>query len=217
MDFYHNRMNPGSSHASRASRHYLQDRLMIYRLIFITSLFWICVDLCVLAYLMNETSLRVEIKTDEVKMPVKSILGQRDSDVIRIDLVTEQNQINVVKRRDEMWQSQSSEAQIIVMATKNKRKEMIDEQSEEFDVGVSFEEEKETVPFKDVSDEYFVEDYSNQPINPQDWPGEQGKAVRIDNRLKDIAKKRFEENQFNIMASEMIAINRSLPDTRNEK
>ena len=59
--------------------------------------------------------------------------------------------------------------------------------------------------------------FSKKPItvtNPPDWPGEGGKAVNIPVKLKKVANKRFKENQFNIVASDMIAINRSIPDSR---
>jgi len=53
--------------------------------------------------------------------------------------------------------------------------------------------------------------------NPSNWPGEGGRAVVIPNNLKDEAKKRFKENQFNIVASDLIALNRSINDQRSSK
>jgi hypothetical protein len=52
--------------------------------------------------------------------------------------------------------------------------------------------------------------------NPSDWPGEGGRGVVIPPKLKPIADKRFAENQFNIVASELIALNRSIPDQRSQ-
>ena len=52
--------------------------------------------------------------------------------------------------------------------------------------------------------------------NPPDWPGERGKGVVIPPKLKAVAEKRFAENQFNIVASELIALNRSVPDQRSQ-
>jgi hypothetical protein len=53
--------------------------------------------------------------------------------------------------------------------------------------------------------------------NPSKWPGEGGRGVVIPNDLKEEAKKRFKENQFNIVASDLIALNRSINDQRSSK
>ena len=50
--------------------------------------------------------------------------------------------------------------------------------------------------------------------NPVNWPGEQGRGAKIPQNLKATAKKRFKENQFNIVASDLIALNRTVPDQR---
>jgi len=48
----------------------------------------------------------------------------------------------------------------------------------------------------------------------QDGPGEMGKPVIIDKSLEEEKNEKFKINQFNLMASEMISLNRSLPDVR---
>lgn len=48
-------------------------------------------------------------------------------------------------------------------------------------------------------------------------PGELGKPVKIPVEQHDLMKEKFKENQFNLMASDMISLNRSLTDVRNEK
>ncbi|CAF3234239.1 unnamed protein product [Rotaria socialis] len=53
--------------------------------------------------------------------------------------------------------------------------------------------------------------------NPTNWQGEAGRAVVIPNELKEEAKKRFVENQFNILASDLMALNRSVRDQRSPK
>ncbi len=53
--------------------------------------------------------------------------------------------------------------------------------------------------------------------NPSNWPGEAGRPVVIPNHLKEEAKKRFKENQFNIVASDLMALNRSIIDQRSSK
>ncbi|KAH8287928.1 hypothetical protein KR018_007301 [Drosophila ironensis] len=47
-------------------------------------------------------------------------------------------------------------------------------------------------------------------------PGELGKPVKIPADMKDLMKEKFKENQFNLLASDMISLNRSLTDVRLE-
>jgi polypeptide N-acetylgalactosaminyltransferase len=63
---------------------------------------------------------------------------------------------------------------------------------------------------------WFIED-DGEAKNPSDWPGEGGKAVVLSPVQRDESKKRFKENQFNIVASDLIALNRSLTDQRSAK
>ncbi|CAF0923218.1 unnamed protein product [Rotaria sordida] len=53
--------------------------------------------------------------------------------------------------------------------------------------------------------------------NPTNWHGEAGRAVVIPDELKEESKKRFGENQFNIIASDLIALNRSVKDQRSAR
>jgi len=45
-------------------------------------------------------------------------------------------------------------------------------------------------------------------------PGDGGKAVVIPKHLEAEAKEKFKVNQFNLLASELMSLNRSLPDYR---
>ncbi|KAK8765461.1 LOW QUALITY PROTEIN: polypeptide N-acetylgalactosaminyltransferase 13-like [Amblyomma americanum] len=53
--------------------------------------------------------------------------------------------------------------------------------------------------------------------NPADWPGERGRGVEIGADEEALKKEKFKLNQFNLLASDRIALNRSLPDVRLEK
>ena len=53
--------------------------------------------------------------------------------------------------------------------------------------------------------------------NPPNWQGEGGRAVVIPKELQGESKKRFGENQFNILASDLMALNRSVKDQRSPK
>ncbi|XP_038245830.1 polypeptide N-acetylgalactosaminyltransferase 1 isoform X3 [Dermochelys coriacea] len=56
-----------------------------------------------------------------------------------------------------------------------------------------------------------------EPIQkPHEGPGEMGKPVVVPKEDQEKMKEMFKINQFNLMASEMIALNRSLPDVRLE-
>lgn len=45
-------------------------------------------------------------------------------------------------------------------------------------------------------------------------PGEMGKAVHIPSDKEALMKEKFKLNQFNLLASDMISLNRSLADVR---
>lgn len=50
--------------------------------------------------------------------------------------------------------------------------------------------------------------------NPPTWPGEMGKAVVIGKEEEQLKNEEFKLNQFNLLASDKIALNRSLADVR---
>lgn len=45
-------------------------------------------------------------------------------------------------------------------------------------------------------------------------PGEMGQGVTFPDSLQEEVRKKFKINQFNLMASDMISVNRSLRDVR---
>ena len=53
--------------------------------------------------------------------------------------------------------------------------------------------------------------------NPSNWPGENGEAYLPPANLQDESKRRFPENMFDIAVSDKIALNRAMPDIRNDQ
>lgn len=53
--------------------------------------------------------------------------------------------------------------------------------------------------------------------NPSSWPGENGKGVKTPKEEEEEKKEKFKLNQFNILASDRIALNRSLPNVNMEQ
>ena len=52
--------------------------------------------------------------------------------------------------------------------------------------------------------------------NPRSWPGEGGRAVTIPKEEEALKNEKFKLNQFNLLASDKIALNRTLRDVRME-
>lgn len=53
------------------------------------------------------------------------------------------------------------------------------------------------------------------PLNPNSWPGENGRPVTVQAKKQKESDRRYSENQFNIVVSEMIALNRFVADQRS--
>ncbi len=53
--------------------------------------------------------------------------------------------------------------------------------------------------------------------NPANWPGEMGEPYLPPDNLQEESKRRFAENMFDIAVSDRIALNRAMPDIRNDQ
>ena len=66
--------------------------------------------------------------------------------------------------------------------------------------------------------EYRIPDQNTlKYLNPSDWPGENGEAYLPPADLQEESKRRFPENMFDIAVSDRIALNRAMPDIRNDQ
>lgn len=52
--------------------------------------------------------------------------------------------------------------------------------------------------------------------NPAEWPGERGRGY-VPDATKEQVDKTFPIHNFNVIASEKIALNRSIPDSREKQ
>jgi hypothetical protein len=160
-----------------------------FKIIFITSLFWILIDSFVLLFYLSENTHETDsskfftvFRSIETKsksysqLPSSSIIlfNKRDSNALKKQLI-------IAKLK----QMETSVIKISKTSTTSKVVEW----------------------FREVDD---------MPKNPANWPGEDGNAVVLKGSLKEQADKRFKDNQFNIVVSDLIAINRSVPDQRSE-
>ncbi|CAF1339293.1 unnamed protein product [Adineta steineri] len=58
---------------------------------------------------------------------------------------------------------------------------------------------------------------SIKSANPSNWPGEMGTPFLPPANLEEESKRRFPENMFDIAVSDKIALNRAMPDIRNDQ
>jgi polypeptide N-acetylgalactosaminyltransferase len=68
---------------------------------------------------------------------------------------------------------------------------------------------------KFIGSDKFQEDFKNRKINPTNWPGENGAQYHLTKKFVDESKRRFSENQFDIVVSDKIALNRTVPEQRS--
>ncbi|XP_055295467.1 polypeptide N-acetylgalactosaminyltransferase 13-like [Sitodiplosis mosellana] len=70
------------------------------------------------------------------------------------------------------------------------------------------------VPEKYLDSELVEWEPAPEPISRPEEPGNLGNVVNIPSELKEEADKRWSEHRFNIIANEMMSLNRTMPDIR---
>lgn len=80
-------------------------------------------------------------------------------------------------------------------------------------INVKFKKKREKICNLEYS--FVVDSLKNE--NPSDWPGEMGEAYFPPDDIKKESERRFPENMFDIAVSDRIALNRAMPDIRNEQ
>ena len=129
---------------------------------------------------------------------------------LELELVKQQEIYNDLIKRLPVEQT---EREIPVSIRINQNQEYVPKKIEEYLVKGP---ELETTRKQGDNSEWFKEDFSNSPTNPPEWHGENGRAVVMPEQLKEESKERFSENQFDIVASDLIALNRTIPDQRSD-
>lgn len=180
-----------------------EDQTSITKTIVLTSFIWLLVGTGVFHTLFN-TRINLTI-TDECQSRINKL---------EMELVKNQEVYNrlvkllpqeTMKTNDQVNQ----ESSFYVLPTIKHQPKTIEELSVK---GPELETKK---PDNDTS-EWIVNEIVNEPTNPPEWPGENGKGVVIPEHLKEESNQRFKENEFDIVASDLIALNRTVPDLRSD-
>jgi hypothetical protein len=182
-----------------------RQRQQYLKIILITSLFWVLVDAFIILYLTDCSS---------YKQPCEH--HQQHNNNHNQDKLAEKN-VNEPHLKETDYDDE--------LKLKNNRLHNIHKQKSkpktyrEHDPARDINESPkgdDRTNFLNKIKQWFKEDSSFEPVNPSSWPGENGHAVIIPAHLKAESEKRFKENQFNIVASDLMALNRSIPDQRSE-
>lgn len=186
-----------------------RSNLQNFRIILLTSLFWVFIDAFLIIYLADTKS-----SSDLIQSCEKSISE------LKLKLIKQQQKQQDRQTADGGAQKQQQEYDDILKVRNGDRfKDVHDLKDKGVNGKKVVKEEKKSsteASFINKIKQWFRED-GDEERNPSNWPGEGGKAVVLSAVAREEAKKRFKENQFNIVASDMVAINRSLADQRSAK
>jgi hypothetical protein len=183
-----------------------RSKLNYFRIILITSLFWVFIDAFLLLYLTDYSCTKLA-NTRLGELPCEQEVETLKIELSRLRDKYERT-VKALGSHSQKLEAENQEEE--ELKRRNERLKKIHEFKRK-------NEEKTNPPhFLDKLKEWFREDNSHEPTNPPSWPGENGRAVVIPEHLKEESNKRFKENQFNIVASDLIALNRSVPDQRSQ-
>ena len=195
--------NAGYSNKMSISR----TRLQYCKIVLITSLFWVLVDAFVILYVTDCSAyMRQAPPCPEVKQEAQKIVVQDDHKKPIDDKPPNHDYDEDLKLKNDRLHN----------VHKQKKNKFFREYDPARYIGSSPKVDSQTNLLNRIK-QWFKEDNSNEPKNPGHWPGENGRAVVIPDKLKADSEKRFKENQFNIVASDITALNRSVPDQRSER
>lgn len=185
-----------------------KSKMNACRLIMLTSLLWVLVDAFIILFYVNDSSTslmssypdcaRCELKLERLE---RELSDQRKAYAKLVQTSPMRLHVDKAERIEKLkrFEYQSPESSL--------RKDELPE--------IFRKDESEEAKVKEIK-EWFKEDYSDEKLNPTNWPGENGRGVVIPSNLKKQSEKRFTENQFNVVASELIALNRNVPDQRSQ-
>ena len=164
-----------------------RSKFNTFRIILLTSLFWVFMDVFLIFYLIDCSSYCIKLHQsfEQQYMNKQSSLSKN-----KISHVNSDQSLKLKIQRFHELNKLEIKSEYI-KSTLNSRI-----------INSSFKKEKES------------KEETKIIFNPKNWPGENGNAVFLPDDLKQKAKKRFKENQFNVVASDLIALNRSIPDVR---
>lgn len=192
-----------------------RSKYQTFRVVLITSLFWVLVDAFLIFYMTDcnastysMNSLSCERKLESVQLQLLKLQKEHAKLVKSLPENHDQDQKDY---EDHLKERNRRLHDVHAIKKDNEEKE-----SNQVHEETSSSSSSAKMRILDKIKEWFKEDHSAEPTNPPFWPGENGRGVVIPENLKKESEKRFKENQFNIVASDLMALNRSVPDQRSE-
>jgi hypothetical protein len=196
-----------------------RSKFQTFRVVLLTSLFWVLVDAFLIFYLTDcgnavsgGNSLSCEYKLERVQIQLLQL--QKDHAKL-IRKLPQPDPNDEVGEREYDDQLRDRNARLHDVHAIKKEHERVVE-ADDTEASSSPSTEAKAHGFFGKIKDWWKEDNSAEPTNPPFWPGENGRGVVMPDNLKKESERRFKENQFNIVASDLIALNRSVPDQRSE-
>jgi hypothetical protein len=202
-----------------------RSKFQTFRVVLLTSLFWVLVDAFLIFYLTDcsnavsgGNSLSCEYKLEKVQMQLLQLQKDHAKLIRKLPAPDPNDEVGQREYDDEL---KDRNARLHDVHAIKKEHERSAAAGGDADPAKQHQETSSPNPaanggfFGKIKD-WWREDNSAEPTNPPFWPGENGRGVVIPENLKKEADRRFKENQFNIVASDLTALNRSVPDQRSE-